>query len=1506
MKTKVNTIVKIAIGMVAIIHITSAYAASNGSNIDLGDRTTTQGTGWTYNKNTNTWTVQGNDVAFTGTGLYSNVIIKNVTGNITVNQASISSGSLYIDNSNITLRLVGLRIYNGSLVLQNNSKVKMILGLTDDPRSNSFANTISGKEMEHETDVWIGTGEPAADPRPGNDATIRPALELPAGSELTVEADTATATLLGKTVKFEGTLRLFGGEERTALGPFPGQNMGKLIINSGYIYARGGDRYEWGNKTYECIEWWGTGACRGWDYTYDRVTSLEHAASIGASYERTANGGEIIINGGHIEAQDGIGRGNKISNGEGYITINGGIVTTNRLGFNNANSLVINGGSVKCARLGHSDRIDEGNIKNTAGSTLYPVKIGVATSFTEGYASTTLNTPVINSEFDNIIVDYATANNTPNPANGIYGVKDIMTDNDGYLYFWLPTTGSFPADPRFSWLPGYTATAITTDIALTVGDKTYISTAARPTEETTIYATKTGGSSEHKMLLTANSNPITISTPLGYSNANATVNIKDLTDTHKPKGIGQINVEVTEGPFTVTPANCNFDFPGTNSNFTVKPNPNLAQGTYTGQITISGATYQINTSRVIPIKFVVTKPLQATLTINDFGAKTYTSTKFTPSLNGGSGTGTVTWISSDTTVATVKATSGEVTIAGVGSTTLTATKAGGSTYENAIATRKLTVTRATRTGFALPTTLTKTFADPSFTPVLTDSVGKGTVTWTSSNTTVATVNDSTGLVTILTAGSTLLTATQDADPLYLTSTSTCALTVDKAAQGDFYINNPATTTYGTPDFDLNTDGGISDIPTQWTGNDDDVATISSTGNVHIKNAGTVKFTATKPTNNNYLQAKAELTLIIDKAAQGDFYINNPGTTTYGDPNFNLNTTGGVDDITTQWTGNNDYVATISSTGNVNIKNAGTVKFTATKHTDNKYLQAQAELELTIDKATVNVTPNDLTKVYGDHDPTLTYSHSTLKYNDKTDNVFTGTLTRTQGENAGNYDILTDQLTVSDNYDVHFNTGAKLTITKAPITITPRDTAKVYGDDDPTLTYSWTILKNNDTPDQVFNGTLTREQGDNAGNYNILTDQLNVSDNYDVHFVEGARLTINKAPLTITTRDTSKVYGDDDPQLTYRYSTLANNDTPDKVFTGTLTRTQGENAGNYDILTDQLNVSDNYDVHFNTGAKLTINKATLNVTARDTNTVYLDTIPKLTLAYNGFVLGEDSSVLTTQPTANTTAVQGDEVGTYPINVTEATAKNYSINYNNATLTITKRIPNASDLYISTDTAVYTGKTQIVTVDTLGVKGFGKISNVKYNGSIIPPITPGKYAITVNVDEGKNYNNATTLLVDTLVINKAPIDSVKLTVDNEATPDKALVIPKNITGLGTIIVKFDGSTETPTAPGEYKVTVDHTNGLYYKDANDFLVGTYIITESDPTNNYPVTKITHGKVWTSKNKLIIHAQYNDMVRIYTLAGQLHTTLNVNAGETKELTIHTGFYVVVLDGKTHKVMVR
>ena len=87
--------------------------------------------------------------------------------------------------------------------------------------------------------------------------------------------------------------------------------------------------------------------------------------------------------------------------------------------------------------------------------------------------------------------------------------------------------------------------------------------------------------------------------------------------------------------------------------------------------------------------------------------------------------------------------------------------------------------------------------------------------------------------------------------------------------------------------------------------------------------------------------------------------------------------------------------------------------------------------------------------------------------------------------------------------------------------------------------------------------------------------------------------------------------------------------------------------------------------------LTVNTAALTVTADDKTKFEQVANPPLTITYTGFVLGETSAVLLTQPTISTTAVLNSPPGIYPITVTGATAANYNITHVNGTLTVTPK-------------------------------------------------------------------------------------------------------------------------------------------------------------------------------------------------------------------------------------------
>ncbi|WP_312081831.1 MBG domain-containing protein [Empedobacter sp.] len=314
--------------------------------------------------------------------------------------------------------------------------------------------------------------------------------------------------------------------------------------------------------------------------------------------------------------------------------------------------------------------------------------------------------------------------------------------------------------------------------------------------------------------------------------------------------------------------------------------------------------------------------------------------------------------------------------------------------------------------------------------------------------------------------------------------------------------------------------------------------------------------------------------------------------------------------------------------------------------------------LDITPALLTVTADAKSKVYGDADPALTYVATGFKGSDNQQSVMTGVLGRVAGENVGNYAINQNTVSAGGNYSISYNTK-NLDITPAALTITADPQSKVYGTNDPSLTYQITSGKLIGT-DQLT-GSLARYPGENVGNYPITQGTLAASPNYNFTY-QKADLAITKASLTVTADAKSKVYGTNDPSLTYQITSgkLIGTD----QLTGSLARDAGENVGTYDINQGTLNASTNYDFTYQ-NANFDITKAGLIVTADAKSKVYGSTDPALTYQITaGKLIGTD------QLTGSLARDAGENVGNYPITQgTLAASPNYNFTYQKADLAIT---------------------------------------------------------------------------------------------------------------------------------------------------------------------------------------------------------------------------------------------
>lgn len=159
---------------------------------------------------------------------------------------------------------------------------------------------------------------------------------------------------------------------------------------------------------------------------------------------------------------------------------------------------------------------------------------------------------------------------------------------------------------------------------------------------------------------------------------------------------------------------------------------------------------------------------------------------------------------------------------------------------------------------------------------------------------------------------------------------------------------------------------------------------------------------------------------------------------------------------------------------------------------------------------VTVTPLQ-SKVYGAAEPTFVYKVSPSLQNGDT---FSGSLSRTAGQNAGTYAINQGTLTAGSKYKITFE-GSNFTINPKVVTVTAAAKSKIYGSADPALTYTFTpALVTGD----AFTGSLTRVSGETVSSYAINQGSLSAGSNYALSYVP-KNFTITKANQTITWNQT---------------------------------------------------------------------------------------------------------------------------------------------------------------------------------------------------------------------------------------------------------------------------------------------------------------------------------------------------------------------------------------------------
>ena len=160
--------------------------------------------------------------------------------------------------------------------------------------------------------------------------------------------------------------------------------------------------------------------------------------------------------------------------------------------------------------------------------------------------------------------------------------------------------------------------------------------------------------------------------------------------------------------------------------------------------------------------------------------------------------------------------------------------------------------------------VTKTFKQNETFANKATTTGNGAITYSSSNANVASVNSSTGEVTVKGAGTATITATAAATSTYGVASATYTVTINKANRTITFANSSVTKTYGDVNF-TNVATKTGDGTVAYSSSNANVASVnSSTGEVTIKSAGTANITASVAATSNYNATSVSYTLTINK------------------------------------------------------------------------------------------------------------------------------------------------------------------------------------------------------------------------------------------------------------------------------------------------------------------------------------------------------------------------------------------------------------------------------------------------------------------------------------------------------------------------------------------------------------------------------------------------------------------------------------------------------------------
>ena len=365
------------------------------------------------------------------------------------------------------------------------------------------------------------------------------------------------------------------------------------------------------------------------------------------------------------------------------------------------------------------------------------------------------------------------------------------------------------------------------------------------------------------------------------------------------------------------------------------------------------------------------------------------------------------------------------------------------------------------------------------------------------------------------------------------------------------------------------------------------------------------------------------------------------------------------------------------------------------------------------------------------------------------------------------------------------------------------------------------------------------------------------------------VTVVKIPLTAHVANTTKVYGDANPEFNITYSGFRDGDSEVGFSVPASISTIVDNSskvGKYDIVAFGA-VSDKYEISYIPGT-LTITKAPLTISAGNYTKKQGDAMPVFKASYAGFKNGENESVLTKQPVFSCEANESSAPAEYAVTISGAEAENYVISYEQGHLTVVEA--DAIVVRAKSYSRQYGDENPVFEFDTEGAALDGTPEIVC---SAVSNSPVGSYTIEVKQGSIKNYN--VHFESGTLTITKAPL-TISAGNYTKKQGDAMPVFKASYAGFKngeneSVLTKrpiFSCDANEVSAPAEYAVTISGAEAENYAISYEQGVLT-------------VTGMPKPIISTDEATLRITTETDNAVIYYTLDG---TEPNENARKYKE----------------------